>query len=298
MVFLKSDRMGSARLRESLSWWSLGWRGVTRTHHLCCHSKHPFTIAWLSCNFFFWAFSCLHPASWGLGPAPLPLPHTSAWDPCCPLPWGVGGGGPCSISAAISYSWRGLFVGAAGSESSAGPVASGTGQGSGLSPTPGSGTQHVPHRGCNPLGVSHFLCVGEMGPREGEVHFPTPLGCAFSFCIGFCTLCSWPRVPGPGAAAKQQRRGGMDTFSLLIPSLVGSGIRLQNFPLRNFINAAQTSCLYSHNFSVLECLLLASLIFQLLLIFKGPNQYSSLSQDFRPTPGIIADSLHWNQAVS
>ena len=136
-----------------------------------------------------------------------------------------------------------------------------------------------------------------MGPREGEFRFPTPLGCAFSFCVEFGKLHHWPCVPGPRAAVKQQRRGGRDTFFPLIPSLVGSGIRLRNFPLRNFFNTAQISSFYSHNFSVLKCLLLAAKIFQLFLIFKGPNPDWSLSQDFWPTPDNLAGSLCWTQAV-
>lgn len=148
------------------------------------------------------------PGAWGLGPAhPAPAPWpTPAWDSCCPLPWGIGGGGPGSFFAATFYFW-GLIVGTEGSESRAGPAASGSRQGSGcpalgwLCPLLGTGTQHVPHRGCNSLGITHSLCTRAMDPREGEGHFPT----LNRLCV---FILYWVPQPEPGCSSEAAEESG------------------------------------------------------------------------------------------
>ena len=117
-----------------------------------------------------------------------------------------------------------------------------------------------------PWGSPIFCVLGRWAQGKGKFTSPPHWAVHFHFALGSANYVAGPMCQDLGQQQSSRGGGGRDTFFLLIPSLVCSGIRLQNFPLRDFINAAQISCLYSHNFSVLECLL-ASLIFQLLLIF-------------------------------
>ena len=101
-----------------------------------------------------------------------------------------------------------------------------------------------------------------MGPRGREV----PEALCVYFALSSANSVAGPACRELGTGMPQKRGGGTVETLLLINFISGwPWYQAMKFSLRNSIDADQISCLHSHYFSALECLLRPFLIFQLLI---------------------------------
>lgn len=143
------------------------------------------------------------------------LPHSPARTPAAFCPGALVGRPRLHF-----HSCQGLPVGPGGSESSAGPTASGaeqdggcpvlgwllSGFGRGLSPAPGPGAQHILCRGCSPLGSSIPCVLVWWAQGKGSFASPPRRAVHFHFALTLANYITDPVCQDPG----QQRRSRGD----------------------------------------------------------------------------------------